>query len=54
MKFSPKQKRTLHTLGKEQNDAYAVELFYQLTAGPKELSGPKELWKERVWRELHR
>ena len=48
MKFSPKQKRTLHTLGKEQNDASAVELFYQLTAGPK------ELWKERVWRELHR
>jgi len=48
MNFSARQKRTLHTIGKEQNAAYAVELFYQLTAGPK------ERWTERIWRELHR
>lgn len=45
MKFSPKQKRTL---GKEQNDAFAVEQFYQLS------KGAKERWMERAWRELHR
>lgn len=48
MKFSVEQKRILKLAKKEQNTAYASELYYQL------LAGPKERWAERVWREIHR